>query len=134
MIKKFNTFNESNTPDTFTITVDDIKKTKHNLGYKRDDPDSFIKNYGWDDTVVLEAEYPTTYQWNGKEVKVYELFKRSQLGYAIKIDGELKYILGIYEPHGCSVNTKRGFLTAHGHEQIINLWLDDGEFDETHTR
>lgn len=73
--------------------------------------------------------------WNGKTIQVYDLLTdRSDLGYAILVDGKVEYLIGIYEPHGCSVNAKRGLVTAHGHEEIIKVWLDDGEFEETRTR
>ena len=78
------------------------------------------------------------YYESGKlmEVQYYTKGERylSELGYAILIDGKVEYLIGIYEPHGASLNAKRGLITAHGHEEIIKLWLDDGEFEETHTR
>lgn len=75
--------------------------------------------------------------WNGKEVVVYDLIDGTEgyeLGYAISIDGKLEYLVSIYEPQGCSVNSKRGLFTCHGHEEIIKVWLDDGEFEEEYTR
>jgi hypothetical protein len=127
-------FNESQ--DEIILTMDDVRKLKHNLG-DGDDPDSFMGNYNFDedDTLTAAKGYEKPKMWNGKEVLIYDLYKQDgELGYAILIDGNIEYLIGIYEPHGCSLNTKRGVVTAHGHEEIIKLWLDDGEFEETHTR
>lgn len=135
-IKKFNEAKS----ESIDITMDDVRKTKHNLGYRNNMDDSFLKNYSWKEDQVLTAipSYSAPQMCDGKEVEIFDLYKKgerfSELGYAISIDGEIQYIIGIYEPHGCSLNAKRGCVTAHGHEEIIKLWLDDGEFEETHTR
>jgi hypothetical protein len=65
-----------------------------------------------------------------KEVVVYGLYTDDdELGYSVSIDGKIEYLIGIYEPHGCSLKVNRGLLICWGHEQIINLWLEDGEFE-----
>lgn len=135
-IKKFNE-NFSTKEGEITITMNDVRETKHNLG----DGDSFLKEYSWSEDQILIARpgYNKSGIWDGKEVKIFDLVSyeesyMAEIGYAILIDGKLEYIIGIYEPHGCSLNSKRGCITAHGHEQIIKLWLDDGEFEEIHTR
>jgi hypothetical protein len=135
-IKKFNE-NFSTKEGEITITMNDVRETKHNLG----DGDSFLKEYSWSEDQILIARpgYNKSGIWDGKEVKIFDLVSyeesyMAEIGYAILIDGRLEYIIGIYEPHGCSINSKRGCITAHGHEQIIKLWLDDGEFEEIHTR
>lgn len=141
-MKHLKRFNESS-KDQIILTMDDVRKTKHNLDY-RDKPDSFLYNYGWEETQQLVAmpdgNKPQT--WDGKEVKIFDLYAKGssermlgrEIGYAISIDGVIEYLISIYEPHGCSLNAKRGCVTAHGHEQIIILWLDDGEFEEIRTR
>lgn len=141
MIHNFSKFNESATPEEVTITMDDVRKMKHNLGYRSNTDDSFLQNYSWkeDQLLIAMPGYGKPDMWDGKEVKIWNLYTqdgkyKSELGYAILIDGKVEYLLSIYEPHGCSLNAKRGVITAHGHEQIIKLWLDDGEFEETHTR
>lgn len=142
MIHNFSKFNESNTPEKVTITMDDVRKMKHNLGYGKDKGgDSFLQNYDWkeDQLLIAMPSYGKPDMWDGKEVKIWDLYTQggrymSELGYAISIDGKIEYLIGIYEPHGCSLNSKRGCVTAHGHEQITKLWLDDGEFEETYTR
>jgi len=135
-MKHIRRFNESQNEE-ITLTMDDVRKLKHNLGYDND-PNSFMDNYGWDEgdtlTVVKGWGGSEPQKWNDKEVLIYDLYKEGELGYAILIDGKIEYLIGIYEPHGCSLNTKRGVVTAHGHEEIIKLWLDDGEFEETYTR
>lgn len=135
-IRKFNE-NFSTKEEEITITMNDVRGTKHNLG----DGDSFLKEYSWSEDQILIARpgYNKSDIWGGREVKIFDLVSyeesyMEEIGYAILIDGKLEYIIGIYEPHGCSLNSKRGCITAHGHEQIIKLWLDDGEFEETHTR
>jgi hypothetical protein len=139
-MKHLKKFNESQ--DEIILTMDDVRKLKHNLG-NGDDPDSFMSNYNFDEDDTLKSTkgwimnliYEKPEMWNGKEVLIYDLYKQDgELGYAILIDGNIEYLIGIYEPHVCSLNTKRGVVTAHGHEEIIKLWLDDGEFEETHTR
>ena len=149
-MKHLKKFNESSTEQVI-LTMDDVRKTKHNLGYG-DKPDNFLSNYSWTETQQLVAMpgYDTNFRgassksqtWNGKEVKIWNLYAKGssermlgrEIGYAISIDGVIEYLISIYEPHGCSLNAKRGCIMAHGHEQIITLWLDEGEFEEIHTR
>lgn len=147
-MKHLKNFNESEESKDIAITMADVRNLKHNLGYRRkdvDDKDSFLKNYSWTEDQILIAtpgfKKPDT--WDGKKVEIYDLYRKSdnekykyggEIGYAILVDGKVEYLIGIYEPHGCSLNAKRGLVTAHGHEQIIKLWLDDGEFEETYTR
>ena len=98
-------------------------------------------NYRWKEDQILVAEkgYQKTQTWDDNSIDIYNLYTKSDkylydLGYAILVNGEVKYLIGIYEPHGCSLNPKRGLVTAHGHESIVKLWLDDGEFEENYTR
>jgi len=134
-MKHIRKFNESQNEE-ITLTMDDVRKLKHNL------EDSFMDKYK-DDTLIVTENLRAIDLWNNKSkdclVLVYDLLHKStgykdQLGYAIKIGNKVEYLISIYEPHGCSINDKRGVVTAHGHEQIIKLWLDDGEFEETYTR
>lgn len=134
-MKHIKKFNESKM-EKIILTMDDVRKLKHNLNYGSK-PDSFMDNYDLDESDTLTAikGYGESQTWNGKEVLIYDLYKNGEeLGYAILIDGKVEYLIGIYEPHGCSLNAKRGLVTAHGHEEIIQLWLDDGEFELTYTR
>lgn len=136
-LKKIFEAEESN---DIILTMADVRNLKHNLGYGKA-PDSFMKNYGWkeDKTLVAKKGFTKPQEWDGHQIEIYDLYSKderyiSELGYAVLVDGEIKYLIGIYEPHGASLNTKRGLITAHGHEEIIKLWLDDGEFERTHTR
>jgi hypothetical protein len=132
-LKKFNESSEQE----IILTMNDVRGSKHNLGYESNTDDSFLRNYGWkeDQLLVATPAYSKPQEWDGKQVQIYDLYtKGEELGYAILIDGKVEYLLGIYEPHGCSLNAKRGLITAHGHEEIIKVWLDEGEFEETHTR
>ena len=137
MIKKFNNFNEAISSDV-TITMDDVRKMKHNMDY---DGEDFLQNYCWEEDQILIASpsYNKPVMWGDKEVQILDLYSKDdeyniELGYAISINGNIKYLIDIDEPRGCSINVKRGLVTAHGHEDIIKLWLDDGEFERTHTR
>jgi hypothetical protein len=127
---KIRKFNESS--ENMTLSMEDVRNLKHNLDRKKGD---FIENYGWDeDTKLYIKDVLESGTWNGKEIAVCELHEEWELGYAVSIDGKIEYLIGIYEPHGCSLNVKRGLLTCWGHEQIIKLWLEDGEFEEEYTR
>lgn len=143
IIKNFNSFNENASDGSITLTLDDVVATKHNLGGRGKDKASIMKNWSWKEDQLLFAKpgYSGSkpQEWDGKQVAIYDLLTKDgkyfhELGYAILVDGKVEYIIGIYEPHGCSLNAKRGLVTAHGHEQIIKVWLDDGEFEETYTR
>jgi len=143
-LKKFNESSEQE----IILTMNDVRGSKHNLGYESNTDDSFLRNYGWkeDQLLVATPAYSKPQEWDGKQVQIYDLYtflkhviffgytKGEELGYAILIDGKVEYLLGIYEPHGCSLNAKRGLITAHGHEEIIKVWLDAGACEETHTR
>ncbi len=128
-MKYLEKFNEAQNKEII-LTIDDARQLKNNLKtYK------FEKN----DKLKATKGYSKPETWDGKEVLIYDLYLvnpncRYEMGYAILIDGNIEYLIGIYEPHGCSLNAKRGVVTAHGHEEIIKLWLDDGEFERTYTR
>lgn len=131
-------FNESEN-DKITLTMDDVRKTKHNLGWGDMD---FMKNYHWEEDkllIAMPSHYNKQQFYGDDKISIYDLYSKdkkymSEIGYAILVNDEVKYLIGIYEPHGCKLNAKRGIVTAHGHEEIINLWLEDGEFESTHTR
>lgn len=78
-----------------------------------------------------------TYKYNGDTYNI-KLLNRSEgkysgeFGWIVFKGDDPLYVVGIYEPHGCSSN--KGVATFWGHEEIINLWLDDGEYDKMHTR
>jgi hypothetical protein len=135
-IRKFKNFNES--VENMTLSMEDVRNLGHNLGDRGID---FMQNYGWsEDTKLYIKDEVCGETWNGKKVVVYgyndgdDLHYDNILGYAVSIDGDIKYLIGIYEPNGCVLNDKRGLLTCWGHEEIINLWLDNGEFQSMYTR
>ena len=130
-MKHIRKFNES--VENMTLSMEDVRNLKHNLDYRK--KGDFIENYSWDeDTKLFIKHKESSGTWNGKEIVVYGLYTDYELGYAVSIDGKIEYLIGIYEPHGCSLNVKRGLLTCWGHEEIIKLWLEDGEFETEHTR
>lgn len=128
-MKHLRKFNESVEQDL--LTMDDVKELNHNLG------DDFMRNYDFDEDDKLEIDNREWFSGNyqGKEIKAFELYtKYGELGFAIKVDGEVEHLISIYEPHGCNFNEKRGLITVYGHEEIVHLWLEDGEFNEIATR
>lgn len=139
-LKKFNE-NTTNTEDrSIELTMNDVKNIKHNLGYRNSD--DFMKNYSWQEDQILTAK-PSIYIkpdiYEGKKIEVFDLYTKSdkyvsELGYAILIDGNISYLIGIYEPHGCDLDMKHGLILSYGHESIVKLWLDNDEFDTINTR
>lgn len=57
-----------------------------------------------------------------------------EFGYVIYKNGEVSFLISIYEPEAYQLNPKRGSVTFTGHEELITLWLDNGEFDHQYTR
>jgi len=131
-MKHIRRFNENN--ENISLSMEDVRNIKHNLDYRK--KNDFMENYHWDEDTKLYIKYKEcSGTWNGKEVVVYGLYALGvELGYSVSIDGKIEYLIGIYEPHGCSLEVNRGLLICWGHEQIINLWLEDGEFEEQRTR
>ena len=132
IMKHIRRFNENN--ENVILSMEDVKNLKHNLDYRQ--KNDFMTNYSWNEDTKLYIKHKEDGgNWNNKEVVVYGLYTDDdELGYGVSIDGKIEYLIGIYEPHGCSLNVKRGLLTCWGHEQIIKLWLEGGEFEEEHTR
>lgn len=64
----------------------------------------------------------------------YNSHYSSEFGYIVLKDDKLAYIVSIYEPHGYGLNKEKGVLTVYGHENVLNLWLEDGTNDNYHTR
>ena len=131
-MKHIRRFNENN--ENISLSMEDVKNLKHNLDYRQ--KNDFMTNYDWsEDTKLYIKHKEDGGNWNSKEVVVYGLYTDDvEIGYGVSIDGKIEYLIGIYEPHGCSLNVKRGLLTCWGHEQIIKLWLEDGEFEKEYTR
>lgn len=131
-MNKIKRFNENNNYNV-ALSMDDVRHINHNLDYK--EKGDFMSNYSWDESQKLQVKnVQASGMWDGKKVVIYGLYDIHEFGYAITIDGEIKYLVGIYEPHGCNINEKRGLITCYGHEDIIQLWLDDGEFATIYTR
>lgn len=70
------------------------------------------------------------HEWNVSEFKS----GKSIMGWVISKDKELAYVVYIYEPNMYSQNSKRGTIQFTGHEEIILLYLDDGEYTHDYTR
>ena len=120
-----------------TLSMDDVRKANHNLAYyaEPENPDSFLKNYRWTEDTKISLTYIAEEGiWEDKNVIIYGAEADWEFGYVVSIEGEFKHIIGIYEPHGVILNEKRGLITVHGHEEIVQLWLSDGEFESEYTR
>ncbi len=143
-IKKFNGFINEQVTEDIVLTMNDVRSIKTNLGGRDNDP---VKNYSWGEDQTLIVPKPEKYNksidWNGKKILILDLFTTStnerfkygsQLGYAVLIDDTLTYLVSIYEPHGSQLLPDRNLLIVHGHEEITLLWLDNGDFNTTHTR
>jgi hypothetical protein len=125
--------NINGTIQVMELSMQDVRNIKHNLDGRT--KGNFMENYRWnEDTKLYIKDVLESGTWNGKEIAVCELHEEWELGYAVIMDGKVEYLIGIYEPHGCSLNIKRGLLTTWGHENIIKLWLEDGEIEDEYTR
>jgi hypothetical protein len=139
---KIKKFNEAITEE-IVLTMDDLRSIRNNLGGRDGNP---IRNFGWKEDQKLVIPTPSKWQkaedYNGKSILVLDLFTEGtgnytyghHLGYAVLIDDVPTYLVSIYEPHGYLLLPERNVLIVHGHEQITLLWLDNGEFNTTHTR
>lgn len=111
------------------LTMSDVRSLKHNLD--GEEVGDFMDNYGWEEDDEIDLwDGQDAGTWNGKKVTV----KESDVGYLVGLDDKMEYLVSIYEPHGFDLNEKRGLLIIYGHEDIVQLWLDDGEMVKTGTR
>jgi hypothetical protein len=116
-----------------TLTMSDVRLLKHNFDGK---PGDFMDNYVWyEDSILYIKDKVISKTWNDKRIIIYELYDYAYcVGYAIALDGKVEYLIGLYSSEGCSLNTKHGLLTCWNDEEIVNLWLDDGEFEKHYIR
>ena len=138
-IKKFDDLNESFNPQKVKIEGRDFYKMTFKL--KEVLPEAKLINFNikdFDDGEETVLDYYVNDQYPTKEIKVgddtYKIKLLSEMGWLVLRNDKPVYVVGIYEPHGESINAKRGMATFWGHEEIINLWLDDGEYTHNHTR
>lgn len=95
----------------------------------------FLLNHRWDEDTKLYVSFEQgCYDWNGMEIEIYLLFSKSVIGYAVIINGKLEYLVGVSESMGRTMNDTRGLLTFWGYEEIVHLWLDNGEFERIRTK
>lgn len=134
-LRKFNEANENGSKD-IQISMTDLENINHNLAGR---DGNVLKNWGWKEDQMLIASPDETINYNGDELTICDLFTtggryKSELGYAILINGEVKHIVSIYEPHGCEFLIHKDLFLAYGHEDIILLELDTNKFNNFHTR
>ena len=142
-IKRFGDLNEAFNPTKTEVEGQDY----HWLSFRLGDvlPDVKLINLDMRDLdegenlVLKYYQYPTEEPndkpviVNGNEYKLKYLSGQNELGYLVFENDKPVYIVGIYEPGNYHIS-KRGLLTILGHEQIVNLWLDDGYHETHHTR
>ena len=134
-------FEEETTPRGFKVKkfkLSDVLPTVKLINMEMDDLDDGEET-GF--RFSAESTYDKPFEFDGAKYLVTDLNikyegddRYGEFGWIVLKDGEPVYIIQIYEPHNYFTNTKRGLLTFEGHEEIINLWLDNGEFDHKHTR
>jgi hypothetical protein len=146
-IKRFNDLNESFEPQKEEIEG----KSYYKMSFKLKDVLPLVKlinfdvnEYQYDNSETImyyisNDQYIKTVDVNGDSYKITELgtFMKnyfSPFGWIVFKNELPVYIVGIYEPHGESIDAKRKMVTFWGHEEIINLWLDDGEYTKLDTR
>lgn len=118
-----------------SFTLDEIEHlVKSNISFKdlRKEAD-YKGEHRFNEYIEQEFEF------DGYNYTIHLLYAPYQdthfeCGWIIMKDEEPAYLVFIYEPYGCYVNQKRGLLTFNGHEEIVQLWLDDGEFESNYTR
>jgi len=116
--------------EKIVLTMDDVRKTNHNLN--GDDGVDFVTYRDWEEDDTFEIRYQREQgTWQGKQIITYDI---EDEGFAVSIDGEIKHIIGISDPHAAILVEKEGVVAACGHEELITLSLATGEFKETYTR
>lgn len=119
--------------ETITLSMEDVRNIKHNLDYK--EKNDFIKNYHWNEETKLYVAFQQgCYDWKGNEITIYTLYSKWDIGYAVSINGKKEYLIGVCESMGRTMNETHGLLTFWGREEIVHLWLDNGEFERIRTR
>lgn len=116
--------------EMITLTMNDVRKLNHNLG------SDVLYQYDFTESSELTVgELCLTSSWQGKKVEGFELYRSftedniEHLGYAIKIDDEIKHLIAIDDWIDCICNAERGLIAVFGNDEIIHLWLDNGQFD-----
>jgi len=139
-MKHLRKFNESteNSSKVIQISMTDLENINHNLAGRDGD---VLSNWNWKEDQMLEASpsYHKPVNYNGDELVICDLFTiddryKNYLGYALLINGEVKHIVSIYEPHGCELLIHKDLFLAYGHENIILLELDTNKFNKFYTR
>ena len=143
-IKKFGDLNE-----TFNPTKTEVKgRDYHIMSFNLDDILNDIKLINitkidikdlsdGDSTILKYYQYPTDGPY-GKLTKVngdnYNLvYLMNEIGYLVFKNENPVYIVGLYEPGNYHIS-ERGLLSISGHEEVVNVWLDDGYHEMFHTR
>lgn len=100
---------------------------------------------GYYDNATFQAakdlKHGETFEFGGDEYFICAAYLKkegskyaNEFGYTIYKNGEVAYLISIYEPGEYQLNAKRGSVTFTGHEELITLWLDNGEWDMKYTR
>lgn len=142
-LKRFGDLNESFNPQKTEVkgqkyvwmsfrlgdVLPDLKLINLNISDLQDGEDLILKYYQYPE----DNQRDKGVDINGDIYKLVYLSGKYALGYLVFKNGNPVYIVNIYEP-GNYMISERGILTVSGHEQVINLWLDDGHFETMNTR
>lgn len=116
------------------FTIDDLKDSSL-INIKRKD-DFYQGTF----QAAKDLKYAQIFEFDGDEYAICDVYLKKaehkypfEFGYVVYKNGEIEYVIGIYEPHGFNVNEKRGLISVYGHEELITLWLDNGEWDRKYT-
>ncbi len=119
------------------FTLDEIKDKGVVFVNMEVDDDHYNGTY----QAAKDLKHGDTFEFNGNEYFICDTYIKKddqkyayEFGYTIYKDGEVAFLISIYEPGGYQLNAKRGSVTFTGHEELITLWLDDGEWDMKYTR
>jgi len=145
-IKRFEDLNEAFNPQKTEVegqkynwmsfrlgdVLSDVKLINLNIDDLDDGEDLMLKYYEYpeDGPQVFKDKAVNV---NGDNYKLVYLSGKYELGYLIFKNDIPVYIVGIYEPGNYKIS-ERGLLSISGHEEVVNLWLDDGYYEMFHTR
>jgi hypothetical protein len=119
-----------------TFKLEDIEPlVKSNIPFKQlRQEEDYKGTHKYNEYVEEELEFDGSHYTIHLMYAPYQKTSYFECGWIVLKDEEPVYLVFIYEPHNCYANKKRGMVTFDGHEEIVNLWLDEGEFGQHFTR
>lgn len=110
----------------------------NNLEFEFDEyKDKFVKcdpkDEFFEGSYVIKNDYATkNFEFKGDKYKIMNVYKKDEdysfeFGIAILKNDDIEYIMHCFEPHGFDVKKDKGVVVLYGHEDVILLWLEDGD-------